>query len=343
MKAIVLFGVAAMIAGCETQLLRPAATQEAILGPIVWPQPPNPPRILFVKAVTGPRDLGIEPTFWERVVQIFAGKEEAWFIRPTGVAVRGSMIYVADPGAQALWILDPQAGRFKRIEKAGEERLISPVAVTPAQNDLIYLADSFLKKVFIFHSNGTLKGTIAHATLERPAGVGYDEAGDRLYVADSATHRVWIFSGDGRAVGAIGGRGVGDGEFNFPTYVMVSRDGTLWVTDSMGFRVQCFSAAGTFAGKFGQHGDTSGDFAMPKGIALDSKGHIYVVDALFDAVQIFDRQGQYLLTFGERGIKPGEFWLPGGIFIDAQDRIYIADSYNQRIQIFQYVAGGSDE
>ncbi len=31
----------------------------------------------------------------------------------------------------------------------------------------------------------------------------------------------------------------------------------------------------------------------------------------------------------------GRFWLPNGLFIDAKDAIYVADSYNQRISVFE--------
>lgn len=341
--AAVAVALVAVAAGCALRSDRLPARQEAITPPLVWPQPPNPPRIRLVRMVAHPTDLGIQPSFWGRLVEIVVGKEEEWFIRPTGVAAQGPRIYIADPGAQALWILDPEGGRFRKVREVGGQQLISPVAVAPGRDNRIYLADSFLRKVFTVGPDGKLTGAIADPNLQRPAGLAYDATRDRLYVADSASHRIWIFAGDGRPLGTIGRRGAGDGEFNFPTHLALAPNGALWVTDSLGFRVQFFSPDGTFIGQFGRHGDTSGDFAMPKGIALDSKGQIYVVDALFDAVQIFDRQGQLLLTFGERGIGPGQFWLPGGLFIDPQDRIYVADAYNQRIQIFKHLAVAGDE
>ncbi len=309
----------------------------------VWPQSPERPRIRFVKAVARPADLGIQPSFWQRVGEFFAGAEEEWFVRPMGVATDGPMIYVADPGTQALWALDPGAGKFRRIREAGESRLISPVAVAVGRKGRLYLADSYLAKVFVYDAEGALTRTLVHPEFRRPAGLAYDATRDRLYVADSGAHRIWVFAGDGRPIGAFGQRGTGDGEFNFPTHLAVGRDGTLYVTDALNFRLQMFNADGSFAGQIGRHGDTSGDFAGPKGVALDSEEHIFVVDALFDGVQIFDRRGRYLLTFGERGIGPGQFWLPGGLFIDDRDQVYVADSYNQRIQIFQYLAGGDND
>ncbi len=330
-------------AGCGPvpSLRGPEAIGEA--SPPVWPAPPEQARIRFLGTVAGPVDLGIRPSFLERLGELLMGRREAWMIRPTGVAAGGGVLYVADPGAQALWILDEKGGRFQEIREVAGERLISPVAVALGRGGRIYLADSYLRRVFSFDPRGVPLGALEAPSWERPAGLAYDEAADRLYVADSAGHRVWILSGDGAPRGEIGGRGTDPGQFNYPTHVAVDQAGTLYVTDSLGFRIQMFARGGGFLGAFGRHGDASGDLAAPKGLGVDSEGHIYVVDALFDAVQVFDRTGQLLLAFGQRGVTPGRFWLPGGLFIDAQNRIYVADSYNQRVQIFQYlpeVGGG---
>ena len=333
----IFLAIAALAASCVTPPVRVSPGQVAVTPSLSWPQPPLHPRIRFVRAVARPTDLGIQPSFWQRAWEVIVGKEEEWFIRPTGVAAVEPVIFVADPGAQSLWILDPEVGRFQRILHADGQRLISPVAVIPGRKREIYLVDSFLGKIFVFDVHGKTKATIASQDLRRPAGLAYDSNRDRLYVADSAAHRIWIFTGDGKPVGSIGRRGSGDGEFNFPSHVAVDRAGTLFVTDALGFRIQIFSGDHQFLESLGHHGDGSGDFAAPKGVGVDSKGHVYVVDALFDAVQIFDRPGQFLLSFGERGVGPGQFWLPGGLFIDPEDRIYVADAYNQRIQIFEYI------
>ncbi len=338
---VIWFSLIGLLGACSEVRTEPAVTPPVGLS-LVWPDPPERPRIQFLKTVASPTDLAIRPSFWERVGEILAGKAEAWLIRPTGIAVRGDVLYVADPGAQALWILNGAAGWFKEIRGSKGQRLESPVAVAIGREGNIYVADSYLRKLLIFEPDGNLTGSVESAYFQRPAGVAYDHVQDRLYVADSAAHRVWILSGQGKMQGSIGGHGSQEGEFNYPTHVALDRVGTLYVTDSLGFRIQTFSRDSRFLAAFGRHGDASGDFAAPKGVGVDSEGHVYVVDALFDAVQIFDRAGQLLLGFGQRGLAPGQFWLPSGLCIDEKDRIYVADSYNQRIQVFQYLTGGGD-
>ncbi|MDH3769032.1 MAG: 6-bladed beta-propeller [Gammaproteobacteria bacterium] len=337
-----LFLIGGLNTACVSSVRDNAGGPELTAESPVWPSAPEQARIRFVRSVAHPADLGIKPSIWKRILGAIRGEEEHSFVRPGGVVVQGDIIYVADPGAKALWIVNPGASRFSRIREAGEEKLMSPVSVAAGPDGSVYVADSYLAKIFIFASDGELIGTISDAKFQRPAGVAYDHSSDRLYVADSAAHQIWVFAGEGTLLGEIGGRGAGDGEFNFPTHVAVDQQGSVYVTDALGFRIQRLAQDGRFVAAFGHHGNGSGDFAAPKGVAVDSDGHIYVVDALFDAVQIFDEGGRFLLGFGERGVDRGQFWLPGSLYIDADDKIYVADGFNKRIQIFEYLAGDDD-
>jgi len=328
----------AVVAGGCAPSVGPADVGVAGPADIAWPSPPAQPRIRLVQTVARPEDLGVEPSLWQRIGRVIVGRQEDWLVRPTTVVARGDFLFVADPGAQTLWSIDRGRGKFLRVDRAGAQRLISPVAVAVDDRTRVYVADSFLGRIFVLGADFRLVSTIVEG-VERPAGLAFDPGSSRLYVADSKAHRVVVYAADGTMQRVIGGRGVEDGKFNFPTYLTVDRDGSLYVVDSLGFRVQVFDREGRFLRSFGRHGDSSGSLASPKGVALDSEGHVYVVDALFDTVQVFDMQGRLLLAFGERGVNPGQFWLPAGLFIDASDRIYVADAYNQRLQIFQYVRG----
>ena len=303
---------------------------------LAWPRPPAEPRIHYARSVAGPYEWGIVKSFFRRMMDTLTGKGQEHFIRPTGVAERDGVLYVADPGAQALWILDPVRNQFVKVDQVGMEALGSPVAVAVRPDGAVFVADTLLNKVFLLDRAGKLMRIAAEEGLVRPAGLAYEPGTQRLYVVDSAKHQIAIYSPEGNLVGTWGRRGTQDGEFNHPTHVALDGTGTLLVTDALNFRIQAFDREGRFLWKLGRPGDGSGDLAAPKGLGADSEGHVYVVDALFDAVQIFERDGTLLLGFGERGTREGQFWLPGGLFITPQNQIYVADAYNQRVQVFVF-------
>jgi len=326
-----------LTAACGAHL--PAEAPTPPVAPLVWPRHPAEPRIRYVRTITGLRDAGIGKSFFPGLVESLLGKTDEYLIRPTGVVERDGVLYVADPGAQAVWIFDTPGRRLVKVQRIAGTELAAPVAVALGPNGAVFVADSWLQKIFLLDRAGKLVRIVVGEGLERPAGLAYDAASDRLYVADSAGHRIGVYAADGRRRDTWGTRGHGDGEFNYPTHVALDRTGTVLVTDALNYRIEAFDREGRFLWKLGRRGDGSGDLAAPKGVALDSAGHLYIVDALFDAVQIFERRGAFLLSFGERGVHPGQFWLPGGISISGQDRIYVADSYNQRVQVFDYLGG----
>jgi DNA-binding beta-propeller fold protein YncE len=312
-------------------------------GALVWPKAPAEARIGYVRSVSGPRDMGIAKPFFRGLLDKLAGRGPEHFVRPTGVAMQDGVLYVADPGAQALWILDSLRSRYVKVVLAGDAAFVSPVAVALRADGAVFVADTGLKKVFLFGRDGAFIRIAAETGLVRPAGLAYDTARDWLYVVDSAQHRIAIYGPQGNAIRTLGNGGNQNGQFNFPTHLALDGAGTLRVTDALNFRLQSFDRDDHFVGKFGHAGDGSGDFAAPKGVATDSAGNIYLVDALFDTVQIFDGDGTYLLAFGEQGTQAGQFWLPGGIFIDRNDEIYVTDGYNKRVQVFRVMRGAIQE
>ena len=308
---------------------------------LVWPRPPAEPAVRYVRAISGPAEWGVTGGFVGHIIDALTGKEGERFARPTGVAMRDGVLYVADPGAPALWIVDAPQNRLVKVASVGNTPLVSPVAVALGTEGSVFVADSVLKQVFQLDRAGNPIGSVSTA-LSRPAGLAYDTENRTLYVADSVAQRIAVYGSDGVLIRTIGGRGTGDGEFNGPTHLALDRNGVLLVTDALNFRVQAFDRDGRFLWKMGRHGDGSGDFAAPKGLASDAAGHVYVVDALFDVVQVFDRTGALLVAFGDHGARDGQFWLPGGLFISPDDDIYVADGYNRRIQVFHRLAGTNE-
>lgn len=327
---------ALIVCGCTTD--RPQASDgSGDTAAMVWPPPPATARIRFVRSIEKPLDMGIRKSLFRRVADKLTGGSDMRFVRPSGVAERDNAVYVADPGAQSVWILDPTKNRVTGVHQAGETALVSPVAVAVRADGAVFVADSVLGKVLLLDRTGKYLGVAAETGLHRPAGLMYDDSAGQLYVADSAGQSIHVFDDHGKELFSWGLRGNAEGQFNYPTHLTFGAAGEVLVTDSLNFRIQAFDHQGTFLRQFGHHGDTSGSFASPKGLAVDSGQHVYVVDALFDTVQIFQPDGTLLLSFGSRGGGPGQFWLPGGLFIDPQDHIFVADTYNHRIQEFRFI------
>ena len=304
---------------------------------MVWPEPPDQARVEWLAGFACGSDLGVERSLWTRLSNLIAGGAETRMVRPAGLAVSGTRIAVADPGAGLVHVYDMSRRRVLVLDRCATSALGEPVAVA-ILGDRLYVSDAGQASIRVFNFDGGCAGGWALGEGSRPAGLAADAARSRLYVADAGAHQVLGFDPNGLPVLRFGSRGAAAGEFNFPTWLAVDVNGNVYVTDALNFRVQRFDPDGKWLGAFGSQGDGSGDLARPKGIALDRDGHIYLVDALFDAVQLFDRDGRYLMVFGSRGRDPGHFWLPSGLAIDG-DRIYVADSYNQRVQVFRVLGG----
>jgi DNA-binding beta-propeller fold protein YncE len=324
----------------------PAAAVKASRAPLVWPLPPEQPRIRYVRSYQGVNDFkpAKKPS---KLALMLLGPQEAgassdMLLKPYGVAVsKQGRIYVADTAARRAFVFDPDAQSVTFVGEDGPGKLTKPIGVAVDDSGVAFVADATLKRIFGYSSDGRLQTAIGHdGELSNPSGLTIDRVNHRLYVADSAKHQVLCYSTvDGSPQQTIGHRGAENGEFNFPTNLAVDRSGRLYVADTLNFRIQIFDAAGRFLKTFGELGDSPGSLNRPKGVGVDSEGHIYVIDASFNNFQIFGEEGQLLLFVGSGGRNPGEFFLPAGVSVDEEDRIYVADQGNSRVQVFQYIHG----
>ncbi len=315
-------------------------------GKIIWPGPPERPRIRFLWSIS---QLSSEVEGRRGFLDFLAGsvRDDVTDPRTSNVLMRpfavfagaNEKLYVADPGAARVTVIDMKTADVLNIQDAGKDDFVSPTGVAADATGRIFVSDSVLKKVFILDGGGKFLSAF-EGDFQRPSCLAIDAKTQRVYVSDTLAHAIFIYSSEGKRLGKIGRWGSGPGELNLPTHLFVDATGLLYVTDAMNFRIQIFSPDGKALGSIGTLGDSPGSLDKPKGVAVDSEGHIYVVDAIRDTVKIFDREGKLLLYFGDKGENYGEFWLPSGIFIDGKNTIYVADTYNMRVQAFQYIGGG---
>jgi DNA-binding beta-propeller fold protein YncE len=335
---LILSAILLLVQGCVKQ----TGELREPLPEIVWPQPPDNPRIRFVNVVSRPEDLQIKSTAFRRFVDYFTGKTDMAMVAPYGVATDSAgRLYVVDTALKTVHVFDVSAVDYYTFSTK-DSSLVSPIDIAiDYKKGYIYVSDSGGKTVKIFKDRGRFfVGEIGKGVFDRPTGVAINEKTSELLVVDTLNASILRYDlNDHGFKGILGGDGSATGGFHFPTNIYVTKDGMILVSDSLNFRVQMFSPEGNFLRMFGSEGDQSGYFTRPRGVASDSDGNIYVVDALFDNIQIFNNQGELLMAFGSHGKGYGEFWLPTGIFIDRNDMIYVSDSYNKRIQIFEYLKG----
>jgi DNA-binding beta-propeller fold protein YncE len=308
---------------------------------IVWPLPPDPPRIKYQKAIYSLDDVKGRGFFQGLKEFIIGGEGNQSIAKPYGVHAHKGKLYVADTVLRVVLVFDMKLGKMHYLGESGNGMLAKPIDVTTDKDDNVYVSDSGQNRIAVFDKDRKfVLGIGKKGELERPGGIAVNNQLNRLYVTDIKGHKITVFDLKGKLLFNFGVRGVEDSQFNFPVSIAVDKEGKVYVVDSMNFRVQVFDAEGKFLRKFGKAGDIYGAFARPKGIAVDSEGHIYIVDAAFNNVQIFDQEGKLLLFFGNMGYKPGELWLPAGIGIDENDMIYVADQYNHRIALYQFLKEG---
>ncbi len=337
---LILLGICivALSGGCAPKLV--AHLDDAYRGKIVFPPPPESPRIEFLMSI-----YKILPPR-KSLVDVLAGPlpPDAAYLpvlpRPFGLYVRGEALYIVDPSLPRLTRIDLRTGATRHFGLQMEPAHISPVDIAVDAEGRAYVTDSSLRRVFVYSPKGRFERFLAPSgTFKRPTGIDIDSEGAIIYVADTLAHNIKVLDLQGNLLKTIGKRGTAPGEFNYPVH-LAFRDGKLYVVDAMNFRVQVFDRDGHFLRVFGHHGDTYADLQSPKGIGVDSFGNIYITDAVQDMVKVFNPEGKLLLFFGESGRKLGQFSMPEDIFVDEKNRIFVADMANMRVQIFRLLEAG---
>ena len=310
--------VCAVCAACAAK----AVHTEAPAG-LAWP--PGEPRIALERVIVTRRS-GAAVLSW-----LTGERDLPLFERPYGVAWLGDDLVVADPAARRL----VRIGADGTVAQSRPDPQFAPLGLASCGVELI-ASDSESGRVARFDRALRRVGWLASG-LERPTGLACE--GETAWVVETTAHRVTRLGRDGSRR-SFGGRGTGDGEFNFPVALALKKDALL-VGDTLNFRIQEIDpSSGRFRSAFGRLGDSSGDMPRLKGLAVDSEGHVWASDAHLDEVSIYTPGGQLLLSLGRTGSAPGEFSFPAGLAAHPDGRVAVADALNRRVQVFRLLPGG---
>ena len=315
---------------------------------LVWPSPPDQPRIRYLNQYFGELDLLGKKQAKGGILERIAGvnvtpEERPRLSKPYGVAVDSKgRLYVTDTGKSLVFVFDLEN---KKLEFRGDKapaNILMPIGVAVDDADRLFVSDSKLHQITCFGPNGNVEGAFGANDLQRPAGMAVDNPLRRLYVADVAGKRIAVFDLDSfkliRYFAEIKDKDADrTGALTNPNSIAIDPDGLLYITDAIVPRVIVYDTDGNFVRAWGKRGDGPGMFARPKGIAIDADGHVYVADAVLNRLQVFSPEGKPLLSFSGNGWGPGQFMLMAGLAIDSQNRIIAVDQLPPRIQVFHYI------
>ncbi len=187
-------GALLLVAGC--------ATGDKIgttpgLNELAWPQPPEQPRVAFLRSISSDRDIGASKSRSHRLKDALLGKTEKLrrLRKPYGVHVdKQGRILVTDTGLGKLVVFDGKNKTFSLWGEGGRGVLAKPIGVTSDSFGKVYVTDMQLQRVVVFDRDGNFFSAIGKkGELERPAGIAVNEKIGRIYVVDVKKHHIAVF------------------------------------------------------------------------------------------------------------------------------------------------------
>ena len=218
------------------------------------------------------------------------GSDKGQLYFPKGIAFgKDGNIYVLDSGNHRIQIFNEE-GRYMSMfggEGSLDSQLMNPWGLSLDSKGNILVSDWGNKFIKIFSPDGKFLTKIGGpSSLSGPTHCV--QSGDYLIVLDFGDYNVKVFTWEGYYKYHFGTRETGNGGFNRPYCLSVTKSGHLLVGFWGNDRVQVFELNGNLVGKFGKQGSNVGEFKNPSSVALLSNGQIVVSEYGNDRIQIFD-------------------------------------------------------
>ena len=218
------------------------------------------------------------------------GKNAGEFNFSVGVAInKDRNIFVADRNNHRIQIFSWEGRHLDSFGGKGslDSQLIYPWGLSLDSTGNVIVADKGNKLIKIFTPDGKFVKKIGvQGSFTFP--IHCVQCGDYLIVSDSHEHCIKVFNREGHFQYKFGKQGEGDGEFNYPRFLSVTRSKRLLVCDEYNHRIQVFDVDGKFVGKFGTNGSKLGEFNNPFSVAILSSDQIVVSEYNNNRIQIYE-------------------------------------------------------
>jgi sugar lactone lactonase YvrE len=315
-----LLPVAFCVAGVLSAGCRSTPRSETPL--LLFPAPPERPRIQFLTWTSGPQQVLPPRGSFEEFILGEEPLAQRTMNKPYGVAARDGAVYVCDTKDLCICRLDFKNYSYSILGTRGPGRLRKPINIVIDGLGYKFVVDPVRKQVVVFDPEDSYATAFDIPEPCHPVDLALYE--NELYVLDNdeSCQIVVLSRTTGEVLRAFGGPGGEPGQFRIPNSLCVAPDGFLYVSDTHNWRIQKLTRDGEPVWVTGIPGYHLGQFGRPRGIRAGPDGIIYVVDGATEIVQMFDAQGRKLMRFGGPGDMPGALVLPTTLAVDASSLPY---------------------
>ena len=192
-------------------------------------------------------------------------------------------IFIADNPNHRIQIFSGEGWYMGMFGGKGslDSQLSNPWGLSLDANGNIIVADQGNKLIKIFSTDGKFVRKIGGpGSFSSP--VHCVQCDEYLIVSDKDEHCIKVFSSEGKYQYKFGQQGGGDGEFNSPLCLAVTKSKHLMVCDMGNNRIQVFELNGKFVGS------NLGEFNDPTSVAVLKSGRIVVADWDNSRIQMFE-------------------------------------------------------
>lgn len=311
---------------------------------IIYPSPPGITRIQYLTSFSSSSEFKDKQ---KEVNKFLFGEESPLpIIKPYGITIHETKMYICDTGLGGLEILNFADNSFEYFIPKGRGQLQLPVNCHLDDEGNLYIADANRRQIVIFDSELQYSDAITLEENCKPTDLYVDDT--RIWVSAVDNHKIYIYDkSDHSFIGSFPDSEPESEGYLFQPANINLRDSILYVSDIGDCKIKRFDSNLNYLGSFGAAGRGFGQFTRPKGISTDRDGNIYVIDAAFENVQIFNSSGALLLHFGGTYDGPGGMWLPADVTIDYDCleyfEEYVDDSFKLEYLIFVSNQYGPDK
>ena len=305
--------------GCQPK----EAVEEAAIEPVLYPAPPDQPRLQFLTSYWGAESFGkAKSSFLETFVLGAPEQNPDQILKPYGLDIHDGKIYVCDIGQSQIKVLDIKKQKFATFPSGTGFQ--NPVNIFIESDGTKYVADSLGGAVLVYNKQDKLISFLGRDLQIKPLDVAV--RGNQVYITDADSDQVVVLDKtSGKLIKRIGG--VPDtGESEAPsgehapmiTGLDMDQQGNIYVSDRLNNTVTKFADTGEAERTYGKYGSSPASLMRAKGVAIDRENRVWVVDAgPATAVKVFrGNDGRLLMIFGRLGDRPGNMYMPAAICID---------------------------